>query len=43
MLGLFESIASSFLGVSAADLLQLLLVILILLIKPEGLLGEKEA
>ncbi|MFZ2155068.1 MAG: branched-chain amino acid ABC transporter permease [Bradyrhizobium sp.] len=43
MLGLFESFASNFLGATAADLLQFILVILVLLFRPEGLLGEREA
>lgn len=42
-LGIFESFVSNFYGASAADLLQFLLVIAILLVRPQGLLGEKEA
>ncbi|MER1966478.1 branched-chain amino acid ABC transporter permease [Castellaniella sp. GW247-6E4] len=41
-LGIFESFVSNFYGAAAADLLQFLLVITILLVRPQGLLGEKE-
>lgn len=42
-LGIFESFISNFLGATAADILQFVLVIMVLLIRPQGLLGEKEA
>ncbi|MGI4813746.1 MAG: branched-chain amino acid ABC transporter permease [Janthinobacterium lividum] len=42
-LGIFESFVSNFYGAAAADLLQFVLVIGILLVRPQGLLGEKEA
>lgn len=42
-LGVFESFVSNFYGAAAADLLQLVLVIVILLVRPQGLLGERDA
>ena len=43
LLGLIESFTATALGSLVADILQLLLVILILLVRPWGLLGQKEA
>jgi branched-chain amino acid transport system permease protein len=43
LLGLFESFASSYFGATWADVLQLLLVMAVLLLRPQGLLGEREA
>lgn len=43
LLGLIESFASTFLSGAAAEILQLSLVILVLLFRPWGLLGQKEA
>ncbi len=41
-LGIFESFVSNFLGAAAADALPFALVIIILLVRPQGLLGERE-
>jgi branched-chain amino acid transport system permease protein len=43
LLGLTESFVSSFISASAADILTFVLVILVLLIRPSGLLGRGEA
>lgn len=43
LLGLIESFTATLFGSLVADILQLLLVILILLVRPWGLLGQKEA
>jgi len=43
LLGLTESFVSSFVSASAADILTFVLVILVLLIRPSGLLGRGEA
>jgi branched-chain amino acid transport system permease protein len=43
LLGLIESFTATALGSLVADMLQLLLVILILLVRPWGLLGQREA
>ncbi len=43
LLGLIESFTATALGSLVADILQLLLVILILLVRPWGLLGQKDA
>lgn len=42
LLGLVESFASTFIGGASAEILQLLVVILVLLFRPWGLLGQKE-
>lgn len=43
VLGLIESFGATLLGSVIADMLQLMLVIGILLVRPSGLLGQKEA
>jgi branched-chain amino acid transport system permease protein len=43
LLGLIESFASSFVSASAADILVFVIVIAVLLVRPAGLLGDKEA
>jgi branched-chain amino acid transport system permease protein len=43
LLGLIESFTATAFGSLVADILQLLLVILILLVRPWGLLGQKDA
>jgi branched-chain amino acid transport system permease protein len=43
LLGLTESFMSSFVSASSADILTFILVILVLLIRPSGLLGRGEA
>ena len=43
LLGLIESYGATFLGAVVSDILQLALVIAILLVRPTGLLGRKEA
>ncbi len=43
LLGLIESYGATFLGALVSDILQLALVIVILLVRPTGLLGRKEA
>lgn len=43
LLGLMESFVSSFVSASAADILTFVLVILVLLVRPSGLLGRGEA
>ena len=43
MLGLIESFTATIFGSLISDILQLLLVILILLVRPSGLLGQREA
>ncbi|PKQ10753.1 MAG: branched-chain amino acid ABC transporter permease [Alphaproteobacteria bacterium HGW-Alphaproteobacteria-1] len=43
LLGMIESFGATMLGAMIADMLQLALVIAILLIRPSGLLGRKEA
>lgn len=43
LLGLIESYGATFLGAVVSDILQLALVIAILLVRPAGLLGRKEA
>lgn len=43
MLGMIESFTATIFGSLVADILQLLLVILILLVRPSGLLGQREA
>lgn len=43
MLGMIESFTATMFGSLVADILQLLLVILILLVRPAGLLGQREA
>lgn len=43
VLGLIESFGATMLGSVIADMLQLMLVIGILLVRPSGLLGQKEA
>lgn len=42
LLGLIESFTATMFGSLVADILQLLLVILILLVRPSGLLGQRE-
>jgi branched-chain amino acid transport system permease protein len=42
LLGLIESFTATMFGSLVADILQLLLVILILLVRPAGLLGQRE-
>jgi branched-subunit amino acid ABC-type transport system permease component len=42
-LGLFESFASSYFGAALADVLQLVLVMAVLLIRPQGLMGERDS
>ncbi len=42
LLGIIESVTGTFFGAALADILQLALVILILLVRPWGLLGHKE-
>lgn len=42
LLGLIESFTATMFGALVADVLQLLLVILILLVRPAGLLGQRE-
>lgn len=43
LLGLIESFTATIFGSLVSDILQLLLVIMILLVRPSGLLGQKEA
>lgn len=43
LLGLIESFTATIFGSLISDILQLLLVILILLLRPSGLLGQREA
>lgn len=43
LLGLIESFTSTFWGATMADIIQLLLVMLILVFRPWGLLGQREA
>lgn len=43
MLGMIESFTATAFGSLVSDILQLLLVILILLVRPAGLLGQREA
>ena len=43
MLGMIESFTATMFGSLVSDILQLLLVILILLVRPAGLLGQREA
>jgi branched-chain amino acid transport system permease protein len=43
LLGMIESFTATMFGSLVADILQLLLVILILLVRPSGLLGQREA
>jgi branched-chain amino acid transport system permease protein len=43
LLGLIESFTATIWGSLVSDILQLLLVILILLVRPSGLLGQREA
>jgi branched-chain amino acid transport system permease protein len=43
LLGLVESVASTFLGATMADFLLLGLVMLILIFRPWGLMGQREA
>ena len=43
LLGMIESFTATIFGSLVADILQLLLVILILLVRPSGLLGQREA
>jgi branched-chain amino acid transport system permease protein len=43
MLGMIESFTATIFGSLVSDILQLLLVILILLVRPSGLLGQREA
>jgi branched-chain amino acid transport system permease protein len=43
MLGMIESFTATTFGSLVSDILQLLLVILILLVRPAGLLGQREA
>jgi branched-chain amino acid transport system permease protein len=43
LLGLIESFTATMFGSLVSDILQLLLVILILLVRPSGLLGQREA
>ena len=43
MLGMIESFTATTFGSLVSDILQLLLVILILLVRPSGLLGQREA
>jgi branched-chain amino acid transport system permease protein len=43
MLGMIESFTATIFGSLVSDILQLLLVILILLVRPAGLLGQREA
>lgn len=43
MLGLIESTTSTFFGASTADIVVFALVIAVLLVRPSGLLGHKEA
>ena len=42
LLGLIESFTATLFGSLVADILQLLLVIMILLVRPAGLLGQRE-
>jgi branched-chain amino acid transport system permease protein len=42
LLGLIESISGTIFGATTSDILQLLLVIALLLVRPSGLLGERE-
>jgi branched-subunit amino acid ABC-type transport system permease component len=41
-LGLFESFAGSYFGAALADVSQLVLVIAVLLLRPQGLMGERD-
>jgi branched-chain amino acid transport system permease protein len=43
LLGMIESFTATMFGSLVSDILQLLLVILILLVRPSGLLGQREA
>ena len=43
LLGILESFASTFIGGASAEILQMLVVILVLLLRPWGLMGQKEA
>jgi branched-chain amino acid transport system permease protein len=43
LLGMIESLTATVFGSLVADILQLMLVILILLVRPAGLLGQREA
>lgn len=43
LLGLIESFTSSFFGASTADIVVFALVVVVLLVRPSGLLGHKEA
>ena len=43
LLGMIESFGATLLGAMVADMLQLALVIAILLVRPSGLMGRKEA
>ena len=43
LLGILESFSTTFIGGSSADILQMLVVILVLLFRPWGLMGQKEA
>ena len=43
LLGLIESFTSSFVSASAADIVTFALVIVVLLVRPAGLLGRAEA
>ncbi|MBU3262192.1 hypothetical protein KPG71_19430 [Roseovarius sp. PS-C2] len=43
LLGMIESYGATFLGSVVADMLELGLVIAILLVRPSGLMGKKEA
>ena len=43
LLGMIESFTATIFGSLVSDILQLLLVILILLVRPSGLLGQREA
>jgi branched-chain amino acid transport system permease protein len=43
LLGMIESFTATIFGSLVSDILQLLLVILILLVRPAGLLGQREA
>ena len=43
LLGLIESFTATMLGSLISDILQLLLVIMILLVRPAGLLGQRES
>jgi branched-subunit amino acid ABC-type transport system permease component len=42
-LGVFESFASNYFGAALADVLQLVFVIAVLLLRPQGLLGERDS